>query len=126
MEIFVKMPSGKMLTLKVEANYNIAIVKIIIQVTEGIPSKQQRLIFAGSDLEEDFRTLKDYNIQKESTLYLSMRGLGGGVGRGAGRRRRHASVPASTSARWIVRGVLPFRDSQPSSCSWHDGSLETM
>jgi len=75
MTIYVKTLTGKTLTLDVDPSYSVGILKHKIQNQEGVPVEQQRLIFAGKQLEA-CRTLADYKIEEESSLHLVLRVCG--------------------------------------------------
>ena len=71
-EIIVKTLTGKIITLLVESSNTIQNVKTKIQSKEGIPLKEQRLLFAGQQL-EDNQTLSHYNVEKGDTFHLVLR-----------------------------------------------------
>ena len=70
--IFIKALTGKTIYLQAEGDDTIEFLKSLVNIVEGIPIDQQRLIFVGKQL-EDNRLLDDYKIQKDANLHLVLR-----------------------------------------------------
>ena len=76
--IFVKTLTGKTITIEVSPEEEVSKIKEKIKDKEGIPPHEQRLIYAGKQL-EDKEKLSSYNIQRDSTLHLVIRLPGGAL-----------------------------------------------
>jgi ubiquitin-large subunit ribosomal protein L40e len=89
--IYIKTLTGCTLNIMVNASMTIEALKLSIQDREGIPPDQQRLIFAGKQL-EDGMILRDCNIQRESVLHIVTRLRGGMYDESSGRNGAYEAL----------------------------------
>jgi len=96
-QVFVKVLTGSTRTLLVDSMCSIHLLKMNLQNLVGLPVDNQRLIYAGRQL-EDGRLLKDYKIGKESTLHLILRMRGGMYVDSSGREGLRPYIPLTVHA----------------------------
>lgn len=126
--LFVKLLTGKTIIIGTALDATVMILKLLLQHSEAIPPSQQRLIFAGRQLEDD-HTIGEYNIGNESTLHLVLSLRGGGSGAGfsfADLSDAHASTSTTSRAaastpewRCICNGITLHGKCSNKSCPSH-------